>query len=179
MRELTINSSKANLYGLLFAIVFAPIMSLAFYYLWHDSINLLEEIQHLKRNLLWIFVIVLLAMVLHESLHALAWLALTKGDYKNISFGLIWRNLTPYCHYSKVVTIIQYRIALITPGILTGIIPFIIALSLGSFPILFFALLFTFGAVGDFIILWLIRHEKPSALVQDHPDKIGCQMIDS
>lgn len=177
MRELTINSGKANLYGLLFAILFVPIMSLPFYYFWHDSINLLEELQHLKENLLWIFVIVLLAMVLHESLHALAWLVLTKGDYKNISFGVIWRNITPYCHYAKTVTIREYRIALIAPGILTGFIPFVISLFLGSFPLLFFALLFTFGAAGDFIILWLIRNEKSTAQVKDHPDEIGCLMI--
>ena len=176
MRELTVESGKANLLGLLFAVLFFPVMVLPFYFIWGDSIQLLSEIQQLKGDLLWIFLIILLSMVIHELLHGAAYLALTRGDFKNIKFGIIWQFITPYCHYKQPIPIWKYRVAVLTPGIFTGLIPFVLSLFFGNFALLFFSILFTFGAVGDFIIIWMIRHEKSMAMVQDHPDKIGCIM---
>ena len=37
-----------------------------------------------------------------------------------------------------------------------------------------FGFFFTFAAGGDFLILWLLRKEKDTYMVQDHPKKIGC-----
>ena len=177
MIEHTISAGKANAIGAIVAILFFPLMVWPFYSLWHDSINLMLEVHSLQGNIFWLLLIMLFAMILHELIHGLAWLILTKGNYKGIKFGLIWKYMTPYCHYQKPVFIWQYRIALLAPGLLIGIIPYGFSLFVGSFPSLLFSTLFTFGAIGDFIILWLIRHEKSNTKVQDHPDKIGCIIL--
>ena len=178
MRKLTIDSSKANLLGLAWLIPLLLLFGLPFYFLWHDSINFHNEIIALKTNIFIILLVLLGFMAVHELLHALAYLLLTGGDYKSISFGIIWKNLTPYCHYAKPISVRVYRIAVIAPGIVTGLFPLIYALFTGSFSIFALGILFLLGAIGDFMILWIIRKEKPNTIIKDHPDEIGCIIIE-
>jgi len=178
MRELTIDSGKANLWALLFFVPIGILFGLPFYFLWHQNINLYVEIIMLKEHIFYVLMLLLGFMLLHELLHALAYLILTKGDFRNISFGLIWKNMTPYCHYKKPINISKYRIAVFAPGFLTGLIPLSISLANGSFELFIGALFFTLGALGDFMILWLLRKEHSQVLIQDHPEKIGCIVLD-
>jgi len=178
MRELTIDSSKANLLGLAWLIPLLLLFGLPFYFLWHDSINFHNEIRALKSNLFIILLVLLVLMAVHELLHALAYLILTGGDYKSISFGIIWKNLTPYCHYAKPISVRVYRFAVLTPGIITGVFPLIYALTTGSFIVFAFGIIFLLGALGDFMILWIIRKEKPNTMIKDHPEEIGCIIIE-
>jgi hypothetical protein len=178
MRELTIDSYKANLMGIVFMLPVAVLFAIPYYFLWHQSIDIHNEIVYIKSQIYWVLAIAIIGIIFHELLHGLAYVVLTKGDFKNISFGIIWQNLTPYCHYSKEISIKQYRIALITPVIPTGIIPLIIALFTGNFLIFIFGVLFTLGAIGDFMILWILRKEKAETIIKDHPDEIGCIIIE-
>ena len=178
MRELTIESYKANFMGMLLLLPIVLLFGIPFYYLWHQSIDIYYEIHFLKCNIFWVLMILGFGIAIHELLHGLAYLLLTKGDYKNLSFGIIWKDLTPYCHYAMPVSVMQYRIAVLSPSILLGFLPLIISLFIGSFPILILGILFTLGAIGDFIILWIIRKENNSTIVQDHPDKIGCIILE-
>ncbi|MCK5857089.1 MAG: DUF3267 domain-containing protein [Bacteroidales bacterium] len=178
MRELTIDSSKANLLGLAFLIPVGLFAGVPFYLLWHQSIDLFAEIVFLKSELVWALLVLLSFVAVHELLHALAYIILTNGDYKNIKFGVIWKDMTPYCHYNKSIAMSKYRVALATPGLITGIIPLFVSLTTGDFLLFILALFLTLGAVGDFIILWISRKEKSSSIVKDHPEKIGCIIIE-
>jgi hypothetical protein len=60
------------------------------------------------------------------------------------------------------------------PAFVLGIVPAIIAMATGNLGLMVFGFFFTFAAGGDFLILLLLRKEKPNTLVKDHPDKIGC-----
>jgi len=179
MRKLTIESSKANLLGLMFLIPAILLFGLPFYYLWHQQIDFQSEILMLKSNIFTILLVLLLFMAIHELLHALAYLILTRGDYKNISFGIIWKNFTPYCHYANPISVFQYRIAVITPAVFTGFLPLIYALFVGDFKVFAFGIIFIMGAIGDFIILWIIRNEASKTMLKDHPEEIGCIILDS
>ena len=179
MHELTIQSEKANILAVAFLFPFVIITGLPFYFLWHDAINFNTEIQILREDIFYLLLLSLVFMAIHELLHALAYLLLTKGDFRNIKFGIIWKNLTPYCHYKRPVKIWQYRIAVVTPGIITGVIPLIISMFNGSVSVFLLGLFFSLGALGDFMILWLIRNESANTIVQDHPEKIGCVIYNS
>jgi ABC-type tungstate transport system substrate-binding protein len=80
-------------------------------------------------------------------------------------------------HCAVPVTIGNYRWGTALPGIILGIIPFALALILQNGWLLGFGLLFTLAAGGDFLILWLLRNVESEALVQDHPELIGCRVI--
>ena len=41
-----------------------------------------------------------------------------------------------------------------------------------------YGLFFTLAAGGDFLVAWMIRKQKKEDLIQDHPDRIGCLMLE-
>lgn len=119
-------------------------------------------------------VILFLLIVAHEVIHALTWLLAGGLTWANVSFGMKWKTLTPYAHIDAPVSARTYRLGTVMPGIVTGLVPAIIALLTGSgFLMLIGAAMIT-GAVGDVIVLWVIRGVRPDALMLDHPSAVGC-----
>ncbi|MEK9603615.1 MAG: DUF3267 domain-containing protein, partial [Flavobacteriaceae bacterium] len=123
---------------------------------------------------LLIFGILILGIVLHELIHGITWAKFSKEGFKSIKFGVLWKMLTPYCHCKEALNVRQYIIGAITPAIIMGIVPSIIAIMIGNFELLIFGMFFTMAAGGDFLIINLIRKENSSDLVQDHPSEVGC-----
>jgi hypothetical protein len=60
------------------------------------------------------------------------------------------------------------------PGIILGFAPSLFGILTGHLGALLFGLLFTLAAGGDFLMLWLLRHEPQDSLILDHPSEIGC-----
>ena len=114
--------------------------------------------------------------LVHELLHALAWRA-TGVPKENVRLGFSWRALTPFAHADVPMPARDYRIGAVTPGLVLGLAPMLLALTLG-WPMLFwFGLLFTVAAGGDVLILWLLRDTPSDALVLDHPTRAGCLVL--
>jgi len=90
---------------------------------------------------------------------------------------VVWKYLTPYCHCTEPLLIKPYRIGSVLPAFVLGLFPSIVAVASGNIWLMVFGFFFTFAAGGDFLILWLLRHEKSTVFVQDHPDKIGCVIL--
>jgi len=67
-----------------------------------------------------------------------------------------------------------YRIALIMPGIILGILPSVYGIITGDSLILFLGLFFIIAAGGDLLVLWLIRKVSIDEYVLVHPKKAGC-----
>jgi hypothetical protein len=86
--------------------------------------------------------------------------------------------MTPYCHCKVPLKVWSYRIGAAMPGIILGLVPMGIGLLTGSIGFMLFGILFTIAAGGDALILWLIRNVKKHEMVQDHPDKVGCYVIE-
>ena len=118
-------------------------------------------------------------IIAHEMLHGLGWSFYAKKGWKSISFGVVWKYLTPYCHCSEPLPIQRYCFGSMLPALVLGILPAIVAMLAGNILLMGFGFFFTFSAAGDFLILWMLRKEKANALVQDHPNKIGCKIIEA
>jgi len=103
----------------------------------------------------------------------------SKQGMKSIKFGISWKLLTPYCHCKEPLTVRDYRIVLLSPLIILGIIPTIIGLIIGHNGIYGFGLLFILAAGGDLIIFWKLRNENKNSLALDSPDKCGCIIYES
>ena len=71
----------------------------------------------------------------------------------------------------------HYRLGGIMPAILLGFIPAFISIFTGSFGMLAFGVIFSIGAGGDLLMIWMLRNDKSNDWVQDHPDKIGCYIF--
>ena len=65
------------------------------------------------------------------------------------------------------------------PGFVLGILPYLLSLVLNNGFLLLFGILHTIAASGDWLILWSLRHEKGGTLVEDHPSRAGCYIIET
>lgn len=122
-------------------------------------------------------VILLLVMAggiaLHELIHGVFWAIYAKKGWKSIKFGVIKEHLTPYCHCMEPLRVKQYIVGAVMPLIILGIIPGVISWFNGSWPLLLFGFLFTVSAIGDIMIINLIRKLDKEVYVQDHPSEAG------
>lgn len=173
-KHFSYDSEKAGKLVLIWTVPFSAIIIILFYFLWHNKIKFSDILNNIQDHI-FIFIFLFLGSIfLHELLHAVAYLIFDKCKFKEISFGFSKHFLSPYCHYSGRVKLWKYRIALLMPGFVMGIIPIIISFSIGNFYLLIYGLIFTLGAFGDFYILYKIRKQKSSIYVKDSPNMMGC-----
>ncbi len=173
--DLSIPLWKANIYSLPIVIILLTITVLPFKYIWGLD-HLFAEFSS-NANFLLLLILFFIGIILHELIHAVSWMVFAKTPFNKIKFGFNIRSLSPYAHCGEAVTAKVYRIALLTPAIILGLIPIIISFISGSVWFFVMGLLFTVTACGDFLIFLLIRKVKNDQFVADHPEKAGCKVV--
>lgn len=127
----------------------------------------------------WFFFPIFAAgIVVHEGIHGLAWMFAGRLPFGKMKFGFQLKTLTPYAHCTVPISKSAYVFGTLMPAFILGFFPFLVSLINGSGWLLMFGILFTFAAVGDFLIIWLIRSDPWNALVQDHPENAGCYVYE-
>jgi hypothetical protein len=114
--------------------------------------------------------IVMLAglLVCHELLHAFGAIVFGKLSLKDIKFGINLKQAMLYCHIKKPMRVNAYRVAILLPVIITGIIPLIISAIFGN---LFLVTVFSFmvsGGAADIIMFFSLAQVDKNTLVEDH-----------
>ena len=164
-RDITINFWAANFYAIISVLPILIILYFLYLSIWEKPVISFEFPY-------WL--IYLIGVVIHELIHGFFAMKFSKQGMKSIKFGIYWKVLTPYCHCKEPLTVRHYRIVLLAPLFILGIIPTIIGLIIGHNGIYGFGLLFILAAGGDLIIFWKLRNENKNTLVLDSPDKCGC-----
>ena len=123
-------------------------------------------------TLLLLWALFMVSIPVHELIHALTFLALTHCGVDRLSFGL--QAGVAYCHADAVLPLRHYRVVLVAPLVVLGLVPLVVGLLTHHTFLLSLALLEVGGVVGDMAILWRLRHLAPSTLVYDHPSDAGC-----
>ena len=178
-RKVTINLAWANVFALLLFAFVALTSSAAWYVLWGTPSfkdfggSLLKDVNPLGAAML-VLIMLVSGIVAHEFIHGITWACFAKRGSRSIRFGVMWGMLTPYCHCKEPLTIRHYRLGALTPLIILGILPLLLAYPLRSVPLLLWGILFVTSAAGDILIVWKLRKEPASLLVQDHPKEAGC-----
>jgi hypothetical protein len=121
---------------------------------------------------------VLPGVIAHELLHALGWAISARRPLSAIRIGVNWRGVSPYAHLKDPMPVQAYRIGAILPAVVMGLLPAGVAIVLGKPLLMAWSLFFLFTAGGDFVVLWLIRDVDAGKLVQDHPTRAGCRVLD-
>jgi hypothetical protein len=180
---LTINLVKANIYGILGMIPIVMIYTIPFCIIWKEKLTALNFKNYIKEfNLVnnsfpisaSIIIIMILGIIMHELIHGITWSKYTEKGFKSIKFGILWKMLTPYCHCKEPLKVKEYILGAIMPAIILGLIPALYAIIFGNIFILIFSIFFTAVAIGDFMIINLLRKENMNSLVLDHPTEAGC-----
>ena len=146
--------------------------AIAFELFWH---NLLSSLGSIWLRF-YLFLPLLLALtLLHEALHLFGFWFWGKTKRQDWHIGI--KSATPYAHCSAPIKINTYRISVILPGLMLGIIPLLLAFCCGWPKVFVYAILMTTGALGDLFILLNIRKLPPNSLVKDHATKPGCWLL--
>ena len=121
-----------------------------------------------------IFIPVILAgIIMHEVLHGLGWSFFLSNGMKSVKFGINWKFLAPYCHCKSPMKAIHFGVGAALPLVILGILPVLAGIAMGKSSFLFFGILFTWGAGGDIISIFMLFKLDNGCIVYDHPDKPG------
>lgn len=173
--DLSVSMIRANVIAFFIMI---PVAILQF-----SIFNALHGVEktEVKVNILGIllFIVVMIAsIVAHELIHGLAWIKFGKKSLSSVKFGVQWQTLTPYAHLKEPIEVNAYRVGGFMPGFVLGILPFTLSLVTGNGYLLWFGIIHTAAASGDWLILWLLRNIKSGMLVEDHPTQAGCYVLE-
>ena len=176
-RKVAIDIVKANVFAVVIMVVAAVVFLVPFFLIWKDRKPVSELIGGFYD---WgsFFILMFVGIVVHELIHGATWACFAKSGWRSISFGVMWKLLTPYCHCSEPMRIPGYMWGAMMPCIVLGIIPSIAALFIGSLPLLVWGIFFIAAAAGDIWMTWLLTKENPKSLVLDHPTEAGFYIID-
>jgi len=181
---LTFDLMKANLYAIFSIIPVLILYGVPFVLLWRNTFSkvALKSFIHeftlgIWGNFVSILLVMTIGIIAHELIHGITWAMYTKNGFKSIKFGVLWKVLTPYCHCSEPLKVKHYITGAIMPAIILGFLPFVYSLFTGNALWLFFGIFFTMAAVGDFLIVNLVRKENMNSLVLDHPSEVGCYVF--
>ncbi|MGH3716175.1 MAG: DUF3267 domain-containing protein [Micromonosporaceae bacterium] len=118
-----------------------------------------------------------LGTVTHELIHALVFCAVARNGVRAVRFGFEVLGFVFYTHLLQAVHARGYRFAIAMPGLLLRALPCVLGLATGNLPTMLFGALFLAAAGGDLVILWLLRGVPSTAMVEDHPSRVGCYVL--
>ena len=167
----TISMLKANVLSVVFLLVFGALCGLAFHAIWGIG-NLDISSERVLRYDLFFIVGMVAGIVVHELVHGLTWILLTRKGFRHLSFGLMKGGA--YCHIDVPMIKHHYVIGALMPLFLVGIVPLVVAFCIGSLLWLLLGVIFVVSAIGDIMIVWAVRKEPSDALIYDHPTEGGC-----
>lgn len=113
-------------------------------------------------------------LLTHEFVHGLTWKLLGRVPWRQIRFGFQLKTFTPYAHVTTALPARAYRWGTVMPLLAVGLLPFLIGLAFNQPVWAAFGMVFTFVAGGDLAVLWTLRGVSGSAMVRDHPERVGC-----
>jgi uncharacterized membrane protein YeaQ/YmgE (transglycosylase-associated protein family) len=125
-------------------------------------------------NGLWFVGGMVIGIIAHEVVHAVGWKFASGLPWRAFSFGIDRSTASPYCHADAPMPASAYRFGALLPSVITGILPVVIATAIASPTLALIGAVLFSAAVGDFIVVWVIRAVRPDARVLDHPTNAGC-----
>lgn len=163
----TISILWANVLAIVLFVVFGMLGVVALFLLWGG-----ENVRFNSTLMFWFLLCFLIGIVIHELIHGLTWIGLTRKGFRHLKFGMMTGAV--YCHIDVPMKKRHYVIGALMPLILLGIVPTIIGICVGSLLWTLVGVALISGAAGDIMIVWAIRKEPADALVYDHPSEAGC-----
>lgn len=165
-KEKTISVLKANIFAFLTAGPIAIICFVIFYLQFPEHDYVLSQ----ESSLIFLLAMIV-SIFVHEILHGIGWGIFCRSK-KSISFGVMWKQLTPYCTCAEPLTYTKYLIGSLIPFFILGIVMFMIALFTESTVCLYLSLINILSAGGDTTISLLLWNHRKDIIV-DHPTKVG------
>jgi hypothetical protein len=173
--DFSISMLHANVAAILIMIPTA-ILQFSLFHALHGAKNMDFTIR--LQDLVLFLVFLVVSIVVHEFIHGLTWVVFGSKTFAAVKFDMQWKTLTPYAHLKEPIEVNLYRLGGFMPGFILGILFFIASIILGNSYLLWFSIIQTAAASGDWLILWILRNVKSGTLVEDHPSRAGCYVYE-
>lgn len=128
-------------------------------------------------GMLTIILVLALSLIVHELLHAVGFWLVGGVPLNRIKFGFSWQGFAPYAHCREPLQTTAYRISVVLPGLLLGVLPGLFGMAFQQPLLVMWATLMLLAAGGDAAVLWAVCQVPSTARVLDHPKKVGCQVL--
>jgi hypothetical protein len=173
-RDLSISMTTASLYMLVAMVPLMLLLVLLYCAVWGSDMFVAD----LYRFMGWesLLPVLLIGVPVHELIHGIGWVLFGKISIRDVRFGL--KSLTPYTHCKVPIRAKAYRMGAFMPGLMLGILPYVIGIMVGNGWIMAFGLLYILAAGGDLLVLWILRDVNREAWVEDHPSRAGCYVME-
>lgn len=169
--DLTIGLVFANIAAVFLMLPFAAALLISYFTVNESAAGILEP------GAVRVFLVLLvLLMAVHEGIHGLTWGLFAKTHLRAISFGVIWKYLTPYCACGEPLRRWQYVLGTAMPTLVLGFGLRAASVLLGQPLALCLAVVMLFSGGGDaLIILKVLLHRsgEKQAVWCDHPYACG------
>lgn len=177
--DLTISIAKANFVGVLLTLPFVLAIA-AGYYLYNGHFGVLTLLKDNSPKyfiyLAVIFVSFIPLAVVHEAIHGFCWSRGAENGTKDIEYGFIKEQLTPYCCCLSPLSKKAYIIGSLMPMTILGILLGIVSILVGNLLLLIIAELQVFGGSGDILVTSMLLRYKSrgkDVVLIDHPTECG------
>lgn len=168
---ISINLKKANVLSAIMLIasnVISFVLKMMVFKKWNYGLG--------EWDYLLVILLCIIGFVVHEGIHAIAFL-LSGASKSSIKFGAIPKKMILYCTTTKPLSPKRYKIALISPLIVLGLIPLVISIVLLNYPYCFLFTLMISGAAGDVLMFLELLKHRDAKLVIDHPTEPAFYLI--
>jgi len=174
-RDATVSLAFANMVALLLLPVTYIIILLP--YQWKWAASPLADTSSSIGSASVIILALIVGVTAHELLHAAGFILLGKVPVSAIHFGFSWRGMAPYAQCGTPVKANVYRVSVLLPGIILGLLPAIAGVALRIGWLTLWGVLMIIAAGGDLAVLWAMRTVDGAACVLDHPKRPGCRVL--
>lgn len=174
--EATVPMLWANLMAFLMLPLAYGLFWLPYNWLW-NSWPFVPFFEASLNGLLILILIFALSTIIHELLHAVGFRLVGGVPFNRIKFGFSWAGLAPFAHCRDPLRASAYRLAVLLPGLVLGIVPGFLGVALQQPLLVMWATLMLLAAGGDTAVLWAVRKVPGTVRVLDHPKKVGCQVL--
>ena len=104
-RKVSISIIQANVLSVALLVGAILVFFVPFWLLWPEGYLHVPTGASTGKFPLVLLATVVIGVLAHEGLHGLTWALLNKGGFRHVSFGFMWKYLTPYCHYSEPMSL--------------------------------------------------------------------------
>lgn len=172
--EFLLTEFKLSIIGLPYIILITIIAVVVYLAVWdYDSLH--WGVRHFFS--LVCIPVVITGLFLNEFFHRLTLAVFCKFPMSRFWYGFNIYQLMK-CGGREIPSGIKYyRLAIIIPHLLTGLIPLIVGITIKYPTIYIFGYLFTLAAVGDLVLLWESRHVDSKKTVSEHPTEDGIMVV--
>ena len=165
----TFSALEANVWSIPIIIAIAILFFGSFYIIYGKEF-LLDGLRSNYLRLYFFIPIFITGCFFHELLHALGFIWFGRVNFSNIKFGVIWKYITPYAYCRIPVSAKVYKISLLMPLIILGIIPYFVSIIWGLLWLNIYSTIFSMLAGGDLLVFFAIKKVDGELLLEDHPE---------